>query len=91
MMVQVRFFAYFREIFGTAEERRVLPEGTTVGGLLDALCDTPRRRAEIFAGGSLQPAVIVMKNRVSIQSLQGPATPLADGDTIAVFPFVGGG
>jgi len=91
MTIKIRFFAYFREIFGSAEECRVLREGTTVGRLLEALGDTPRRRAEIFAGGSLRPAVVVMKNKISIHSLQGLDTPLADGDTVAVFPFVGGG
>ena len=32
-----------------------------------------------------------MLNGVPVQSLKGLATPLAAGDTLAVFPIIGGG
>lgn len=91
MNVKVKFFAYFREIFDAREKGLVLPDGADVRILLEALADTPRRREELFAGDALKPLVIVMKNGTSINSLQGLDTPLAEGDTVAVFPFITGG
>lgn len=91
MRIKVRFFAYFREIFDGREKDVVLPERSTVGDLLDDVCDTAKRRAEVFKGRTLKPLVIAMKNGTSIQSLDGLETTLEDDDVIAVFPFVGGG
>ncbi len=91
MNVKVKFFASFRELFHAREKDLPLPEGAPVRSLLDAIADSPRRRAELFAGDELKPLVIVMKNATSINSLQGLDTPLADGDIIAVFPFMTGG
>lgn len=91
MKVKVKFFAYFRDLFGGRERELGLDGGSTVGAALDRLCDTAARRREIFAGGELKPHLVVMVNGVPVQSLQGPATPLADGDTLAVFPMMGGG
>lgn len=91
MRVKARFFAYFREIFGGREKDVVIPDGSTVGDLLDLVCDTEKRRAEVFKGRALKPLVIAMKNGTSIQSLDGLETKLEDDDVIAVFPFVGGG
>ncbi len=91
MNIKVKLFAYFREIFDAREKAMALPEGADVRSLLEALADSPRRREEIFAGDALKPLVIVMKNGTSVGSLQGLETPLAEGDTVAVFPFVAGG
>jgi len=91
MKVKVKFFAYFREAFDGRDKDVILPEGSAVGNLLDAVCDTPKRRAEVFDGNVLKPLVIVMKNGTSIQSLDGLETTLEDDDVIAVFPFVTGG
>ncbi len=35
MKIKVKFFAYFREIFDGRDKDVVLPEGSTVGDLLD--------------------------------------------------------
>jgi molybdopterin synthase sulfur carrier subunit len=91
MTIKVKLFAYFREIFEAREKDLVLPEGAAVRSLLEALADSPRRREELFAGEALKPLVIVMKNGTSISSLQGLETSLAEGDAVAVFPFVAGG
>jgi MoaD family protein len=91
MRVKVKFFAYFREIFDGREKDVVLPEGSTVGDLLDDVCDTAKRRTEVFKGCALKPLVIAMKNGTSINSLDGLETKLEDDDVIAVFPFVAGG
>ncbi len=91
MTVSAKFFAYFRDLFGGRERALALPDGGTVADALDLLCDTPERRREVFAGGNLKPRIVVMVNGTPIGSLAGLATPLAPGDTIAVFPLMGGG
>ena len=91
MTIKAKFFAYFREVFGGREREVALGEGASVAAALAALCDTPARRGEIFAGGALKPHLVIMLNGVPVQSLQGLSTPLAEGDTLAVFPMMGGG
>jgi sulfur-carrier protein len=91
MTIKVKFLAYFKEIFDAREKVMTFPAGITIRGVLEALADSPRRRDELFAGGALKPPVIVMKNETSIHSIEGLDTPLAEGDTVAVFPFITGG
>jgi MoaD family protein len=91
MKVTAKFFAYFRELFGGREREIDVSAEATVGEALAALCDTPERLAEIFVCGALKPHLVVMVNGVPVQSLKGLSTPLAPGDTLAVFPMMGGG
>ncbi len=91
MRIKANFFAYFKDLFGGRQVGLDLREGATVREALDALCDSPERRAEIFAGAGLKPHLVVMLNGVHIQSLHGLETALAADDTLAVFPFMGGG
>lgn len=91
MTIKAKFFAYFRDLFGGRDRDLTIAAAATVGEALAVLCDTPARRAEIFAGAGLKPHLVVMLNGVPVQSLKGMATPLADGDTLAIFPIMGGG
>jgi molybdopterin synthase sulfur carrier subunit len=91
MTVKARFFAYFRDLFGGRERDVEVGEAASVGDVLALLCDTPGRRGEIFAGGELKPHIVVMLNGVPLNSLKGLATPLSPGDTLAIFPMMGGG
>jgi molybdopterin synthase sulfur carrier subunit len=91
MIIKTKFFAYFRNLFGGRERDMDLGDGRTVRDALEILCESPERRAEIFAGTDLKPHLVLMVNGVHIQSLQGLETELAAGDTLAVFPFLGGG
>jgi len=91
MTVNVRFFAYFRDLFGGRERALALAAGATVGDALSVLCDTPARRGEIFAGDGLKPHLVIMVNGVHVDTRCGLATPLSPGDTLAVFPMLGGG
>lgn len=91
MTVKAKFFAYFRELFGARERDVDVSIEATVGEALAVLCDTPERLAEIFTCGELKPHLVVMVNGVPIQSFKGLSTPLAEGDTLAVFPMMGGG
>ena len=91
MTVKVKFFAYFRDVFDAREKFVDLPEGGTAGDLLNTLCDTRARRSEIFEGAGLRPLVLVMINGSPLGSFRGMDTALAEGDVVAVFPFVAGG
>lgn len=90
-MVKAKFFAYFRDLFEGRERDVAVGEGATVRDALSLLCDTSERRREVFEGGSLKPHLVVMVNGVHVESLRGLETPLAPGDTLAVFPILGGG
>ena len=93
MKITVRTFADFREILGFREKEIPLPEGETVGGLLNGLCKVhPVLQGKLFdAAGELKPYVIVLKNGRNVVSLQHLDTVITDGDVIAVFPPVAGG
>jgi MoaD family protein len=91
MTVKAKFFAYFRDLFGGRERDLVVGEGGTIRDALSLLCDTGERRREVFEGESLKPHLVVMVNGVHVESLRGLETPLAPGDTLAIFPMLGGG
>ena len=91
MTVKVRFFTYFKELFGGKERSIDLPSGATVAILLETLSDTPPRRSELFAGADLKPHLVVMVNGESLATRGGLSAALRDGDVVAVFPLMGGG
>ncbi len=91
MKIRIKFFAYFRELFQDKERDIELEKETTVGGLLTLLCHSDEQRKEIFDGNFLKSAVVVMRNGTHIHSLNGLMTEMNDGDTIALFPLIGGG
>lgn len=95
--VRVRFFAYFRDLFGGKERILDLDAGTRIGELFDLLGDSVERRMELFdpgpAGSSpvLKTKLIVMINGTDLATHGGPEAELREGDTVAVFPLMGGG
>jgi MoaD family protein len=91
MTVKAKFFAYFRDLFQGRERDVVVGEGALVRDALAVLCDTAERHHEIFEGAGLKPHLVVMVNGVHVESLGGLETPLAPGDTLAIFPMLGGG
>ena len=91
MKVIVKFFAYFRELFQGKEREIELLKGSSVGELLNLLCNSVESRKEIFEGEELKPTVVVMKNGTHIHNLTGLETEINDNDSIAIFPFLGGG
>ncbi|MEO1035762.1 MAG: MoaD/ThiS family protein [Pseudomonadota bacterium] len=75
----VRYFAYFRDLAGTSEERVALAAATT-GDLFDALrerlsFDEPRQHCKVAVNDVLTDW----------------QHSLADGDTVLLFPPVAGG
>jgi MoaD family protein len=92
LTIKVKFLAYFRDLFGEREKEVRLLEGSRLRDLLKALCDTAEREKQIFAEEEkLNPHTVIMKNGMPVQSSGGLAAPLADGDIIAIFPYLGGG
>jgi MoaD family protein len=91
MKIKINFFAYFRELFRGREREFELKDGATVQELLGILCDSPELRSEIFESNKLKPYLIIVKNGVSIYSLEHLSTGLEEGDIISVFPLMGGG
>jgi molybdopterin converting factor small subunit len=83
--IKIKFFAYFREMFGTKEkDLNVLP-GSSLRSVLEILADTPARRAGIFAGGELQPHLVVMINGAALPVSTAAGAPgFARGSTSAV-------
>jgi MoaD family protein len=91
MTVKAKFFAYFRDLFGGRERDLVVGEGATVRDALALLCDSRERKREVFEGDDLKHHIVVMVNGVHVGSLRGLDTVLSPGDTLAVFPMLGGG
>ena len=92
MKITVRAFADYREFIGKEMELD-LPEEKTIGELLAELGENyPNLRREMFAAtGELKKFINIFINGRNIAFLQDMATPLADGDIIALFPPVAGG
>jgi len=89
LKIKVKFFAFFREFF---QEREVeLRNGSTMRDLLNLLCDSSKRREQIFDDAELKPYLAILKNGQHIFHLNGLETKLDDGDTVAIFPPAGGG
>ncbi len=91
-MIKVLFFASIRE--RTREkETEVEDAPATMEALLRLLCPRygPDFEAEVFDGDSLSSRLIILVNGRHIAHTGGPGTPLRDGDTVAVFPLIGGG
>ena len=92
MKIGVKFYAGFRELFGDREKDLELPDGANIQDLLDLLCDSDERRQRILdPSGEVRSRVVILKNGKQIQSLDGVQTSLEAGDTIAMFPPLGGG
>jgi molybdopterin synthase sulfur carrier subunit len=90
--VKVKFFGPVRDVFGGREVEIALPSGARLGELLRRLSSTPEREKEIFSGeGAIQPHVVIMKNGSPVTKPEMGNALLQDGDTIAIFPFMGGG
>jgi molybdopterin synthase sulfur carrier subunit len=91
MIITVRFFAYFRELFENKTKEIEIEKGTTVMAILELLCDSDKQRDAIIADGRIKDQTIIMINGEHISSLSGIDAELEDGDTVSIFPLLGGG
>ena len=92
MTVRVRFFARFRELFGSEVSTEVR-DGISLTDLVKQIAEkNSEGNAAIFdEQGAFREFVILMQNGRRIDTGDAAKTPVADGDEIAVFPPVAGG
>ncbi len=92
MSVKIRFFARFRELFGS-DIMTDVSAGTMFTPLITTVAKkNPEGYAAIFdENGDFREFVILMKNGKRIDIADAAKTPVTDGDEIAVFPPVAGG
>jgi molybdopterin synthase sulfur carrier subunit len=83
-MIEVKYFARFREELGTDGERIDVAVGDTVNALLNELRGRGGAWSRLFAEDQ---RVMMAVN----QEMAERATPLKDGDEVALFPPVTGG
>jgi molybdopterin synthase sulfur carrier subunit len=90
--VQVDFHFTVQQVFGEKSIRVALSLPPTVKSLLDVLCTSRERYAQIFDdSGRLRSDVKVLRNGRNVVFLEGLDTELDNGDKIAIFPQVVGG
>ncbi|MBL3539172.1 MAG: MoaD family protein [Aminivibrio sp.] len=89
--MKVLFFATIRDL---TREKETMAEGAdTVMELLLQLSDRYGRefREEALDGEAVSDRIIVLVNGRNIAHTGGGETRLAEGDTVAIFPIIGGG
>lgn len=94
MKVKVKFFTSLREITGKKEEEIQLPRTIRVKELLVSLSEKYGKEFTDYLydeRGKVQTYIQILVNGRGINVLQGFETELKEGDTIAIFPPVGGG
>ena len=94
MKIKVRFFTSLREITGKKEDGIQSPSIITVEELLAHLSKKYGRDFTEYLydeKGNVQTYIQILINGRGINALQGFETKLKEGDTVAIFPPVGGG
>ena len=91
MAVSVQIPAPLRPLAGGAAE--VLLEAKTVREMVDELQARHAgfRDRLLDEGGRLKAYVRVFVNQDDVRALEGEATPLRDGDVVAIVPAIAGG
>ena len=92
--MQIRFFATFRQIVGGKVIELPLPDGATIGQLVDEVTSHyPGLRHELLDDdGQLYGHVHVFVNGRDVPYLENQMdTVLVEDDVISIFPAVGGG
>jgi molybdopterin synthase sulfur carrier subunit len=92
--MNIHFFATLRQIVGQKTVDFDLPENTSVMDLVEIVVTRypPLRKELLNEAGELWPHVHVFVNGRDAPYLEnGPQTVIKPGDTVNIFPAVGGG
>ena len=75
-----------------AGQNKVAVNGDTVGAALNDLTrQHPDLRQHLFEGDDLRNFVNVYLNKEDVRQLDGPATAVAEDDTLMIIPSIAGG
>ena len=94
MFVKVRTFANLRDVVGSGEIEYELHQGTTLGCLLESMCQKYGKSFENqikdHTTGALVPFLVLINGR-TYRSVADLETPLSESDIITIMlPFDGG-
>jgi len=91
--MKVKLYARIRQLAGAREVEIPAAAGDSVGEVLQRLVERyPKLDDAIWAAdGSLAGHVAVLLDGRDVRHLKGEDTPIRDGQTLSVFPPVGGG
>jgi sulfur-carrier protein len=91
--MRIKAYATLRDLLGAGVFEVPLDEPTTVEVVLRRLvADCPAFGKKLWGDdGHVTGYVTVLLNGRSVEYLSGMATPVTEGDAIALFPPVGGG
>ena len=89
--VTLKVFGGLRQLRGSPVEERSVAAGSTVEDLWTGLAREAPAFVERLRDGVAQGYLYILLNGRNIVFLDGPATRLYDGDTVAVLPPIGGG
>ncbi|MCX8159918.1 MAG: MoaD/ThiS family protein [Candidatus Saccharicenans sp.] len=89
--VKIKFFAYFRELFGAREKELAVEKGATLAEILRRIAESPEQEKEIFSEGNIKPQVVIMINGSVVPAEALNTRRLDDHSVVAVFPMMGGG
>jgi molybdopterin converting factor small subunit len=95
MKIKIHSILSLKEVLGGRNVEMIVPEGTTVSGLLAGMIEIwgDSLSPHLFKQGSdqLLPYVRLMINGQTIQFLHGMETTLKDGDEVLLIPLAAGG
>lgn len=89
--IKIKFFAYFREVFGAREKELVMEKGATLAELFRRIVENPEQEKELFSEGKLKPQVVIMVNGTVVPAEALDSRRLEDHSVVAIFPMMGGG
>ncbi len=93
LKINVNLTGKFSDIFQASNLEVELNEGDSIRDLLNSICDTNERRANIFDASNtrLKPAVTITRNGRFIIHLNWLDTELSDNDKVRIFMLHSGG
>lgn len=94
MKIEIKFFTSLREITSKKVEKLELQKNITIDELIILLSNKFGKKFKEYIynkNGKIQDFLSFLINGKNINTLQGLATKLQEGDVVAILPPVGGG